>query len=81
MNQENPISPEKPTFQKIAGMLLWGGAFICLLLTIDSLDSLPISMPRSWYVNREFWVGLGVASVVGGFLLQRPPKGDEYDTT
>lgn len=81
MNQEDPISSEKPTTQRIASLLLWGGGLICLLITIDSLGSLPISMPRSWYINREIWVGLGVVCLVSGFLLQRPPKGDEYDTT
>lgn len=62
--------------------LLWAVGFvICLLAAIDSLGSLPFPMPASWYNSREIWIGLGVLAMVAGFLIGRPQKGDEYDTT
>ena len=81
MKPENRIESEKSVTHRFALIFLGCGALICLLATVDSLGSLPFAMPRSWYVSREIWIGLGIAGLVAGFLLQRPEKGDEYDTT
>lgn len=81
------MNPEKTTRNGTSvnyrgDRILWAIGFaICLLAAIDSLGSLPFSMPASWYNSREIWIGLGVVAMVAGFLIGRPEKGDEYDTT
>ena len=81
MNQENKAKIETTVTHRLAMIFLAGGALICFLATIDSLGAIPFPMPRSWYINREIWIGIGIAGLVSGFLLQRPEKGNEYDTT
>jgi hypothetical protein len=82
VNKENPETPPHEYGRGSLGTLLLAvGAIVVLLATVDSLGGLPFDMPRSWYLNRGLWVGIGVACLVAGVLVQRPPKGDERDTT
>jgi hypothetical protein len=37
-------------------------------------------MPRSWYQFRSLWFGVALVSLVAGFVMLKPPKGDERDT-
>ena len=78
---EKPAAPRETVGNPLGTILLVVGVLICLLATAESLGGLPFDMPRSWYLNRSLWIGLGVACLVAGFLIQRPPKGDERDTT
>lgn len=60
--------------------LLTAGALVLLLAGFQQLGGLPFEMPRSWYQFRAVWIGLGLAGVVAGMTLLRPPRGDERDT-
>lgn len=82
MAENEKSSPDERRRSEVLGTLLlvFGGA-ICLLVAADKLNGLPFEMPRSWYQNRPLWIGMAVAGLVSGILLQRPPRGDEQDTT
>ena len=80
-DEEKPGEPHRPVYGALGPGLLAAGVVIFLLIMMESLGGLPFDMPRSWYVNRGLWVGIGVACLIAGVLIQRPPKGDERDTT
>ena len=80
-DDENPYDPDQGRPQGPWGLLLLGsGGLICLLMGFEEIGGLPFDMPRSWYHYRAIWLGLGVTALVAGFLLQKPPRGDEGDT-
>lgn len=80
-NNENFTEHVNPSRGPVGVILLAIGGVICFLATIETIGGVPFNMPRSWYLDREIWIGMGVAALIGGFLLQRPPRGDERDTT
>lgn len=58
--------------QSLFGSLsLFLGMGILALLLADGAAGLPINMPRSWYVDRAFWVLAGLLSVGLGWRLLR----------
>lgn len=81
MDDEKSTEPDHLGRGPLGMLLLAFGTLVCLLATIDSIDGLPFDMPRSWYLDRPIWIAAGIAALVTGFLIQRPPKGDEQDTT
>ncbi len=60
--------------------LMVAGGTILLLAAFHQIGGLPFDMPRSWYQYRVLWFGMAVASLVAGFVMSAPPKGDERDT-
>ena len=51
-----------------------------ILMALEAIGGLPFDMPRSWYQFRILWFGVAVVSLVAGFVMLKPPKGDERDT-
>ncbi len=82
MTEDENSLPPNGTDRGLLGMILLAtGALICLLAMFENMGGVPFEMPRSWYLERELWIGVGVAALIAGFLIQRPPPGDERDTT
>ena len=82
MTEDENFTPPDVSGRGPLGMLLLAaGALVCVLATIEKMSGLPFDMPRSWYLDRELWIGAGVAALVAGILIQRPPRGDERDTS
>lgn len=79
--EENQPGPGDPRRGPAGSALLVFGGLILLLAGFDQIGGLPFDMPRSWYQYRAVWLGLGIAAVVTGVTLLRPPRGDERDTT
>jgi hypothetical protein len=79
--EENQPGPDDPRRGPAGSILLVLGGLILLLAAFDQAGGLPFGMPRSWYQYRVLWLGLGIAGVVTGVTLLRPPRGDERDTT
>jgi len=80
-SDEKSTEPGGPDYGLLGMILLAAGALICTLATAESIGGLPFDMPRSWYLHRGLWIAMGIAALGAGFLIQRPPKGDERDTT
>ena len=78
---ENQNDPRNGPHGPFGTTLLIAGGGILLLAAFHQIGGLPFEMPRSWYQYRAVWLGLGVAGVVAGMRLLRPPRGDERDTT
>jgi hypothetical protein len=49
-------------------------------MALEAIGGLPFDMPRSWYQFRSLWFGVALVSLVAGFVMLKPPKGDERDT-
>ncbi|MGC1274362.1 MAG: hypothetical protein WBC44_11700 [Planctomycetaceae bacterium] len=81
MGDEKPTDPDHIGNGPLGTLLLAVGALVCFLATVEGIGGLPFEMPHSWYRDRELWIGAGIAALVAGILIQRPPKGDERDTT
>ena len=79
--EENQAGSRDPRRGPAGSVLLVFGGLILLLAGFDQVGGLPFDMPQSWYQFRAVWLGLGVAAVVTGVALMRPPPGDERDTT
>src|SRR5271154_6912527 len=77
-----PVDPEPPTGRgrsALGTILLFLGIGLLGLLLIDP-GELPISMPRSWYVDRTLWVAGGLISLGTGWYLLRDsetPAGED----
>lgn len=63
--------------------LLWAGAAVLCLALIEQTMGLPITMPRSWYVNRALWYLLGFCAIATGAMVlrRRPPLDDAWKPT
>jgi glutaredoxin len=71
--ESDPTDPDLPTGRgrSLAGsVLLFLGIGLLALLLIDP-GELPVSMPRSWYVDRTLWVAAGLISLAAGWHLLR----------
>jgi hypothetical protein len=81
-----PADPEPPTGRgrsALGSILLFLGIGLLGLLLIDP-GELPISMPRSWYVDRTLWVAGGLISLGTGWYLlrdQETPAGEDRGAT
>jgi glutaredoxin len=64
-------APSEPRGVIWGTFLLWAGVAVLCLALIEQSMGLPISMPRSWYVNRALWYLLGICSIGAGFILLR----------
>jgi hypothetical protein len=81
-----PADPEPPKGRgrsALGSILLFLGIGLLGLLLIDP-GELPISMPRSWYVDRTLWVAGGLISLGTGWYLLRDsetPAGEDRGAT
>lgn len=64
-------APSEPRGAHWGTFLLWAGVAVLCLALIEQTMGLPISMPRSWYVNRALWYLLGICAIGSGFILLR----------
>ena len=77
----DPGPGRRPAGDRTLGtILLFFGAALCLAGTLEKAGGLPFAMPWFWHRNLALWIGLGVAALVAGSMLLRPPPGDEHDT-
>jgi glutaredoxin len=67
-------SPAARLRSALGSVLLFAGIGLLGLLLIDP-GELPLSMPRSWYFDRTFWVAGGLVAVAAGWHLLRDPDG------
>jgi glutaredoxin len=58
-------------------LAIFSGLGLLLLIVFDSTYGLPWAMPRTWYIHRTIWGGLGLVACAAGWLLQRRPAPDE----
>jgi glutaredoxin len=68
---------ESPTWRGRSGLgsvLLFLGIGLLALLLLEP-GELPLSMPRSWYIDRTLWVAGGLISLGAGWYLLRDPEG------
>ena len=56
-------------------LLLFLGIGLLALLLIDPAE-LPLSMPRSWYIDRTLWVAGGLIALGGGWYLLRDDESE-----
>lgn len=47
------------------------GMALLFLVVLDSIDSLPWNMPRTWYVHRTLWGAIALVLCVAGWRWQR----------
>ena len=57
----------------LGSVLLFLGIGLLGLLLLDP-GELPLSMPRSWYIDRTLWVAGGLISLGAGWYLLRDPE-------
>jgi glutaredoxin len=71
--ESDPTDPDLPTGRGrslLGSVLLFLGIGLLALLLIDP-GELPVSMPRSWYIDRTLWVAAGLISLGAGWHLLR----------
>lgn len=62
----------RPDRRHTAGALaMLLGIALLFLFVLDSLDSLPWNMPRTWYVNRSLWGAMALILCAAGWRWQR----------
>ena len=79
---DDEFSPEPPHSHRspLGPILLFLGAGLGVLMALEAIGGLPFDMPRSWYQFRSLWFGVALVSLVAGFVMLKPPRGDERDT-
>jgi glutaredoxin len=68
-----PDSPGSRGRSGLGSVLLFLGIGLLALLLLDP-GELPLSMPRSWYIDRTLWVAGGLISLGAGWYLLRDPE-------
>jgi glutaredoxin len=66
----HPIRDLAGALALYAGLGLWG------LILLDMAAELPIALPRTWYLHRPLWGGVGALLFAAGWRLQRRSAGD-----
>jgi glutaredoxin len=69
---ESPSARGRSAF---GSLLLFLGIGLLGLLLIDPAE-LPLSMPRSWYIDRTLWVAGGLIALGGGWYLLRDDESE-----
>jgi hypothetical protein len=80
-DEENPGDPGQAGRGPFGTVLLVVGGLILLAAAFHDIGGLPFWMPPSWYQFPAMWIGLAVVCLIAGFVMLKPPKGDERDTT
>lgn len=78
MSAPPPDADHSPARAIFGSILIFFGIAIWVLLLLDSAAGLPFDLPRSWYLHRTLWGGLGIAAFLAGWKVQqsrsRPPS-------
>src|SRR5580704_19762729 len=68
-------SPGSRRRSGLGSVLLFLGIALLALLLLDP-GELPLSMPRSWYIDRTLWVAGGLMALGGGWYLLRDDESE-----
>jgi len=69
MSEKEPVDVR----QSIGALAFFVGIGLLFLILLDSTYGLPWALPRTWYIHRTLWGGVGLLSCAAGWMLQRGP--------
>ena len=62
-------APSDRLRSSLGSMLLFLGIGILGLIAADRAGGLPMNMPRTWYIDRNLWIALGLVAIGAGWHL------------